>query len=443
MAQQRRIVLAVIPALLVATLLPACGPGGATGSSGTSGASNNVPITGAAAPGMASYDRIVTALMAKYHIPGGAVAVVKNDRLVFAHGYGWADVEHHVKVQPDALFRVASLSKPVTSAAIMLLNQEGRLKLSNSAFGYLTSLRPPAGTTANPQLASITVEELLQHSGGWDRSETFDPMFASTRIADAVDAPPPADARTIIRYMLGQPLQFTPGRRYAYSNFGYDVLGRVIESVTGADYATWVAQHVLDPAGVLQMQQGRTRLADALPGEVRYYAVPGQGIDALEVTSVFPGDGQVPMPYGGFCLEAMDSHGGWVSSTVDYLRFLTAVDGEPGRPDLLSQGTIATMTAHPPAANQTWTHSSYWYAMGWDVRPSGSGENWWHAGSLPGTTTLVVRAWNGLEWAAFFNARVLDANGNDVFAAELDQDLWTASRQVTSWPAKDLFSAFR
>lgn len=170
--------------------------------------------------------------------------------------------------------------------------------------------------------------------------------------------------------------------------------------------------------------------------------MPGEGLDYQMTQSVFPGEGSVPTPYGGFYLEAMDSHGAWVASTIDYLRFLGAVDGRPDPPDILSAATIQTQTARPPRTNATWNGSAYWYAMGWLIRPSNGDANWWHNGGLPGTTTIVVRAWNGLEWAAFFNARTEVRNGNP-FAAALDPALWTASEEVTSWPAQDLFGQFK
>lgn len=428
--------------------LVSCG-GGAAGDMSTEppdtttgpGATDSIPVTGPVSPGMESYDQIIRGLMLQYHIPGGAVAVVRDGKLVFAHGYGWADVEHEVKAEPDALFRVASLSKPITAVAILMLVQQGKLDLGDRAFDYLSDLPPPAGATEDPLLHFITIEQLLQHSGGWDRDQSFDPMFRPQIAADAVGAPAPASAETVIRYMRGQPLQFEPGSRYAYSNFGYAVLGRVIEHVTGTPYADWVQQNVLAPAGVLHMRQGHTRLADAAPGEVRYYAVPGQGINARMTQSVFPGEGLVPEPYGGFYLEAMDAHGGWVSSTIDYLRFLDAVDGRAQPPDILDPTTIQTMTSRPSPANQTWEGTAYWYAMGWLVRPSNGDANWWHTGSLPGTTTLVVRAWNGLAWAAFFNARTEGTEG-DAFVNNLDSSMWTASQAVTSWPTVDLFDQF-
>jgi N-acyl-D-amino-acid deacylase len=198
--------------------------------------------------------------------------------------------------------------------------------------------------------------------------------------------------------------------------------------VSAQGYEAYVRSAVLSPAGASRTRVGRTLAADRLAGEVHYYN-PGTA------TSVFPGGGTVPWPYGGFYLEAMDAHGGWVSSTVDLLRFLTAVDGLPTRPDVLSAASISLMTAKPPSL---WDAYSYHYAMGWAVRPAEG--NWWHDGSLPGTATILVRTGGGLAWAALFNARETTANSE--FQAQIDGKLWEAVRGVSAWPSHDLFSQF-
>ena len=379
-------------------------------------------------PGMASYDRLVPELMAAWGIPGGAVAVMKDGRLVYARSYGWADTEAVEAVEPTDLFRIASVSKPITAAAVLLLVERGQLELDEPAFAWLDDLEAPAGSTRDPRLDDITVRQLLLHAGGWDRDQSFDPMFASDEAAAAVGVTPPADAETVIRWMLGKPLQFDPGTRYAYSNFGYAVLGRIIERVTGTSYEAFVRDEVLAPAGVARMRVGRSRLAEALPDEVRYY-------DTGTGPSVFPGEGPVPWPYGGFYLEAMDAHGGWVASTVDLLRFVGAVDGRDTPPDLLSPASVAAMIAHPDPP--LWTGSAFHYGLGWLVRPSQGDANWWHDGSLPGTTTLVVRNYGGVSWAALFNRRASSGSGS--FAGALDALLWDALAGVTAWPEHDLF----
>jgi N-acyl-D-amino-acid deacylase len=377
---------------------------------------------------MASFDRLIPALMNKWGVPGAAVAVVKDGRLVFARGYGYADVEAKELVQPDALFRIASVSKPITAAAILKLVEQGRLDLNARAYRIRDDLAPPPGATVDPRIYEVTIRQLLHHSGGWDRAASFDPMFRPATAAQALGAPAPASAETVMRYMLGQRLDFEPGGKYAYSNFGYSVLGRVIEKITGESYEAYVKRAVLSPAGVSRMQIGRSLLSDRAAGEVKYYA---QGA----AQSVFPGGGSVPVAYGGFYLEAMDSHGGWIASTIDLLRFLTAVDNLPTRPDVLSPASINAMVAAPPAP--LWQNSPFYYGMGWLVRPSEG--NWWHDGLLQGSTSLLVRTGSGVAWAVLLNTGLVGTS----LSSELDQTIWQAVNEVNGWPSHDLFSQYK
>ena len=80
---------------------------------------------------------------------------------------------------------------------------------------------PPEGKQIDPNLREVTILDLLQHLGGWDRDETFDPMFADARISEALDVSNPINHANIITFMNGQPLQYEPGTKYAYSNYGY------------------------------------------------------------------------------------------------------------------------------------------------------------------------------------------------------------------------------
>ena len=404
----------------------------------TSPAEQEIPISGAAVPGMGSYDRTIRDLMRKYAIPGGAVAVLRDGKLIYARGFGYADVENKTPVQPDALFRIASVSKPVTGVAIMKLVEEGKLKLDDRVAPFIAHLTPAQGATVDPRWELITIRHLLNHTGGWDRNKPnggFDPMFRPAIAAAAVNAPAPASAETVIRYMKGMPLDFNPGEKHVYSNFGYAVLGRVIERVSGMPYEEYVRARVLQPVGANRMRLGRTRMGDALPEEVKYY-FPGVGLNAPLVQSIFPGEGTVPVNYGGYYVEAMDAHGGWVSSTVDLLRFMAGVDGRANRPDILSAGLLAEMTSNGAAVC---AGGACRYAGGWLIRPTQGDANWWHGGSLPGTTSILVRSYHNFSWVALFNAR----SGTGNFDGDLDAALWEALAQVTSFPAHDLFSTFR
>jgi hypothetical protein len=194
---------------------------------------------------------------------------------------------------------------------------------------------------------------------------------------------------------------------------------------------------VLQPVGAHRTQQGRSRMRDALADEVKYYMPwePGLGMTAL-VPSVFPGEGAVPFNYGGFHLEAGDASGAWVSSTIDLLRFLAGVDGRADRPDILGAGLVAEMTG---SGATVCASGACYYGAGWFVRPTQGDASWWHGGTLPGTTAMLVRTYHNFSLVGLLNARSLTAN----LEAELDAALWNGLAGVTSFPAHDLFSTFR
>ncbi|WP_331876369.1 serine hydrolase domain-containing protein [Longimicrobium sp.] len=400
-----------------------------------------IPISGAAVPGMESYDKTISDFMRKFAIPGGAVAVMRDGKLIYARGFGYADVESKTLVQPQALFRIASVSKPITAAAVMKLVEEGKLGLDDRVAPFIAHLAPAPGATVDPRWEQITIRHLLNHAGGWDRTKPnggFDPIDRPVIAAAAVNAPAPASGETLIRYMKGMPLDFNPGEKFAYSNFGYIILGRVIERVSGMRYEEYVRTRVLQPIGANRTRQGRSRMGDAHPEEVKYYSPldPGLGMTAPLVPSVFPGEGAVPMNYGGFHLEVSDASGAWVSSTVDLLRFLGGVDGRASRPDILPPGLVAEMTSTGPTVCAS---GACFYGLGWFVRPTQGDANWWHGGSLPGTTAMLVRSHDNFSMVGLFNARSLTPNSEPA----LEAALWTALAGVTSFPAHDLFSTFQ
>ena len=250
----------------------------ATPAAGATPDARAIPITGLAIPDLAGFDQVMTSLMQTWSLPGGQVAVVKNGRLVFNRGFGLADVEHDVPVQPDNLFRIASATKPITAVAIMTLVDAGKLSLDDKVFPLL-GFEPASHASVDPRLDTITVEECLVHSGGWDSTTSFDPQFLpwSRMAAATLGVNDPPEAAAIVRFMLGVPLDFDPGSKSVYSNFGFNVLGRVIEHASGQPYAEYVRDHVLTPSGISNMQIGRTRREDRAPGEVVYYAPAGLG----------------------------------------------------------------------------------------------------------------------------------------------------------------------
>ena len=388
-----------------------------------------------ASPDLSSLDGPVESLMARWHLPGGAIAITKDERLVFARGYGLADKESGEAVKAYSLFRIGSVSKPVTAVAVLKLVEEGRLDLDASAFRLLDPLKPPEGAVIDPRLRDISVRHLLYHAGGWDTSRGPDPTDRVREAAAALRTTLPAGAEAVIRYMMGRPLDFAPGSQHAYANFGYCALGRVIEKAAGQPYEEYVRDHVLKPIGITRMRVGRTLREQRYPAEVCYYAAAGSGM----VRSVLS-DRKVMLPrqYGGYRLEEMDSYGGWVASVVDLARFVAAVDGRGQRPDLLKPETLQTMLGRPDPP--LWAGSPVYYGMGWNVRPLKRGTLFYHSGALADSSlALIVCTPKGLSWAALFNSAPASRSAINEFFIDLDRVIGQALDQVTDWPEQDLF----
>jgi CubicO group peptidase (beta-lactamase class C family) len=284
----------------------------------------------------------------------------------------------------------------------------------------------------------------LQHTGGWDRDKSFDPMGAETaeNVAKALKVRLPIHPKQIIRYTMGKPLDFDPGTAYAYSNFGYCVLGRVIEAISGKPYDEFVSHQILTPLGIGRMRQGKNLLKDRAPGEVKYY--DGRHRTGRAISGPRIGE-KVPLPYGVECIETMDANGGWIASAVDLVRFAAALD-DPKRCPILSEDSIRTMLAPPPGAvghGPKGRPKPTYCACGWDVRPDvrqPGKYTKWHGGSLAGSSTLLVCRGDGINWAVLFNSDA-GKDGKE-FAGLIDPLLYKPANDIKDWPEIDLFPRF-
>ena len=312
------------------------------------------------------------------HALGGlSVAFGREGRVAHAAAFGCADAAGKVPVTPDHLLRIASVSKPLTATAVMVCAQGGRLKLDAPVLGPGGLLDFPAAES----LHGITVDHLLTHaSGAWPNDDT-DPMFRDPKWSHA----------ELIPWTLAnlKPAH-VPGEKYAYSNFGYCLLGRVLERVSGLPYAQAIARLVLEPCGIQGMQLGGNTRGDRRDNEVEYITPrPDQAY--------------------GMNVARMDAHGGWIATASDLVRFASQL------PRLLHPETLRLMTT--PGVNPG-------YARGWAVNAA---PNWWHNGSLPGTTSILVHTTGGLCWAGLVNGRT------DKSGAELDRLMWRLKGVVKAW----------
>ncbi|MGK0199451.1 MAG: CubicO group peptidase (beta-lactamase class C family), partial [Yoonia sp.] len=291
----------------------------------------------------AAIDRFMTEFIRQHKVPGASVAISKDGRLVYAGGFGWANREQKISVKPDSLFRIASISKPITAVAIMRLVEEGAFKLDDRMVDLLKDLpeyrRHPQW---DKRMDRVTVRDLLRHSGGWDRSKVLDPMGLTghLRAASELNITPPCTPRDMMKFMFRRPLQFDPGTEFAYSNFGYVILGRIIEDKTGKPYEQFVQEQLLAPIGVTTMRIGKMAEQDRAKSEVWYYDVKGR----TGTAPYGPSRGQgVASPYAR-PMQVMDAHGGWIASAVDLVRFACAID----QTRLLNRKSTAAMFARPP-----------------------------------------------------------------------------------------------
>lgn len=375
------------------------------------------------------FDDVIVARMSENDIPGASLAIMDQGRIVYEQAYGtaqWSD--GIVPMQIQTPIRMASLSKPLTALVVLRLFDQGRLSsLDERIFdsgGLLQHLIDAVPSVPDSRWRQVTIRQLLHHRAGTRSTSPYDPMFFSAQIAEDLGVTAPVSCSQIITHQLQRALVSTPGSSYDYSNFGYCILGRVVEAVTQKNLLISYRE-LLDAAGIApsEMYLGNTRMPDIPYAEAEYWCK-----DCGYAASVFPGDQSVLWPYGGFHLEAMDSHGAWVS-TASAIMKMTKFASPPhcnGTGDfdsekcLLSADTVAQLTLRPPGEA-----SSQWYGLGWWIKP---GVSWDHTGSLPGSLSIVERRDSGLAYSMLVNTR------QDRNSINLKSIIEEAISCVSAWP---------
>jgi N-acyl-D-amino-acid deacylase len=252
--------------------------------------------------------------------------------------------------------------------------------------------------------------------------------------AEAFGTSIPPGYDNMVRYAMGLQLDFDPGTKYSYSNYGFMVLARVVERVTGRRFEDVVRDEVLAPLGIVRMAVGRTRFEDRNPGEVRYYDAPRAPL----VRSLLPGVRRLlPMPYANFELDAADGSGRWIGSAVDLARLVARVEGSRA-PALFGAETLHVLWERPePFVSQDATGGS-WYALGTLAIPYGGGMAWTHGGFYPGAVAGYESFGNGYLFAFVFNA----TPDNDSFQNSVYARLEAVGLNLQAWPSHDLFSKY-
>ena len=293
----------------------------------------------------AKLDEAITAHMKTLGAKAATVAVSKNGEILHSKGFGTSDQAGRKACPPGALMRVASVSKPVTSAAIREAVAAGKLAFDDKAFEIL-AIKEPKNAKVDPELGKITIRHLLDHKGGWDRGSGMDPMFSGARIKSELKLARAVTPADVVRFMNTQPLDFQPGTKAVYSNFGYCVLGRVLEKKMVKPFPGCLEELVFRPNGLTDIKLGTDSVSRRDSREVEYPAEARQ-----------------------FSIELMDANGGLVASAPALCVFMRhfTLNGERRLPG----GTV----------------------------------DWTYFGSLPGTTAMARQLPGGLDVAVLINGR--------------------------------------
>jgi CubicO group peptidase (beta-lactamase class C family) len=273
----------------------------------------------------------------------GAVMVTRGGEVLLAKGYGMADIDGRVPNTPTTKYRIASLTKPFTAVAVMMLQESGKLTVGDRLDLHLPNL-PEAWR-------GLTVHQLLSHTAGLMQPGAADRAKLS---------PMPTVPLQIAQPFRDQPLVAAPGEKYFYSALGYTLLAAVIEGVSGKDYATFLRERIFAPLGM--KGSGADRLVLELSARAVGYAQSGGVLRSLPVPSFA-------------LIGAADLY-----STIDDLhRFDQALYGEK----LVSRKTLATMF--------TRVRSDIGYGYGFNVTESGGRLLVGHGGSTEGFATGYFR----------------------------------------------------
>jgi D-alanyl-D-alanine carboxypeptidase len=279
-------------------------------------------------------DDFIRAEMKSQNIPGLAVAVVQDGKVIKVAGYGVANLKTKEPVTPDTLFKIASVSKQFVAAGIMLLAQDGRLTVDDPVGKHIQGI--PAAWNG------ITIRHLLSHTAGLVREPpAFDP-FKMTSEAE------------LIASAYATPLRFTPGEKWEYSNLGYNILVEIIARTSGRPWSEFIAERVFKPAGLAVT---RTTTTATLPNKATGYSDNDKLIESPDWPAVRPG-------------------GAFLSSVLDLARW----DAVLYTDRVLNEATRTQMWT-PVKMNDG---SAGLYGFGWHLHRPGSRRQVWHSGGLPG-----------------------------------------------------------
>lgn len=297
-----------------------------------SDADRRADVVAPGAPQFAALDELMANFVEQKGLQAAGVAVLRNGELRYENGYGWMDEARSIPTPPDPMFRVASVTKPMTAALIQLMAAEGRVSLDDPLFCIGPEPRPgcqlripvhPARPVQDERVADITLEDTIRHRTGWVRADCSMGSSEELQVIAAdlgITAPPPAWRKA--QWLLGTPMRFDPGsnpnegngpqdeRLDTYCNMGYTSLALVAEQHFAAPIQAIMEAYLFRPLEVTgDIEQGRSLPEDRNPREPHYPC------EYTTESAVEPGK-EVCAPDGGLDMESLIGSGGLIATAA-------------------------------------------------------------------------------------------------------------------------------
>lgn len=342
-----------------------------------------------AQPELHAMDSIMQRYLKRWEIHGAQLAISRHDSLLYARGFGYADKDRKIPMEPSYIMRMASVSKLVTATGIMKLRDMGKIRLSDKVFGpkgilndtfYVNSIR-------DKRYFDITVEQLLRHKAGFT-NYAGDAIFSTRYIMQQNRLTTPPDHRTLLRIVLRRHLGYTPGTAQRYCNIGYTLLSLIIEKRMGMSYNDFMQRYVLNPAGCYDFHIAGNYLKDRRQNETVYY----MHSSSVPVPEFNNSGRMVVRCYGENDITTALGAGAWVASAAELCRLVASIDGDRIVPDVISPQAVKLMTQEMP---------DHQFSLGWNFTPRN--RPWIRTGSLVGTSALVLRYPDGECWVFITN----------------------------------------
>lgn len=340
-------------------------------------------------PELHAMDSIMQRYLKRWEIHGAQLAISRHDSLLYARGFGYADKDRQIPMEPSYIMRMASVSKLVTATGIMKLRDMGKIRLSDKVFGpkgilndtfYVNSIR-------DKRYFDITVEQLLRHKAGFT-NYAGDAIFSTRYIMQQNHLTTPPDHRTLLRIVLRRHLGYTPGTAQRYCNIGYTLLSLIIEKRTGMSYENFMQRYVLNPAGCYDFHIAGNYLKDRRKNETVYY----MHSSSVPVPEFNNSGRMVVRCYGENDITTALGAGAWVASAAELCLLVASIDGDRTVPDVISPQAVKLMTQEMP---------DHQFSRGWNFTPRN--RPWIRTGSLVGTSALVLRYPDGECWVFITN----------------------------------------